>query len=218
MCTCENCKWHGTKDGEKPKTCTKCQGSGYVNRATRSIFGVIQQTVACDECRGVGVIIEKPCSECHGKMRIKKKVTQSVDIPPGIDNEMTLRISGEWHTGLRGNKAGDLYVICRVDQSYENLVRQGVNIFTTVKISPPEAVLGTTKKIRFSIIGERELKIGAGTPHGKKIQLTWDGMHAIGKKSRWDLIITLEILVPGKLSKTEKELYEKLAEITADNH
>ena len=52
MVHCDTCHGHGTKDGKEPKKCTTCHGSGYVTRATRSIFGVMQQTVVCDECGG----------------------------------------------------------------------------------------------------------------------------------------------------------------------
>lgn len=95
MVHCDTCHGHGTKDGKEPKKCSACHGSGYVTRATRSIFGIMQQTFACDECGGTGSKIDDPCKECHGKRRIKKKIEQSVDIPAGIDDGMTLRMTGE---------------------------------------------------------------------------------------------------------------------------
>lgn len=208
MVRCDACHGHGTKDGKEPKKCPTCHGSGHVTRATRSIFGLMQQTVVCDECHGEWVKIEEPCQECHGKRRIKKKVEQAVDIPAGIDDGMTLRITGEWHAGK--HSAGDLYISCRVDQTYEHLLREGNNILTTLRISPAEAVLGVNKKIKFPLIGEREVRIAAWTQHGKKIQISWDGMPLIGKKWRGDLIITLEILIPGKITKEEKKLYSEL--------
>lgn len=82
---------------------------------------------------------------------------------------MTLRMTGEGHAGK--HNAGDLYISCRVEQYYENLVREGNNILTTLHISPAEAVLGINKKIKFPLIGEREIRIAAGTQHGKKLQI-----------------------------------------------
>lgn len=93
MVNCEVCHGHGTKDGKEPKKCGTCHGSGYITKATRSIFGMMQQTVVCDECGGEGVKIDEPCKECHGKRRVKKKIEQSVDIPAGIDDGMTLRMT-----------------------------------------------------------------------------------------------------------------------------
>ncbi len=206
--SCEKCHGHGTKDGKEPKKCTTCSWSGYVTRATRSIFWVMQQTVACSDCHGSGTIIEHTCSECDGKGKVLKKVTQNLDIPGGIDDGMTLKITWEWHQGK--HHTGDLYVSCRVDSSYENLSRVWDTIHTTLYISPAEAVLGINKKIKFPLIGEREVRIQSGTQHGKKIQISHDGMPVIGKKHRWDLIITLEILVPAKVSKEEKRLYEEI--------
>ena len=211
MVHCDTCHGHGTKDGKEPKKCATCHGSGYVTRATRSIFGVMQQTVVCDECSGTWTKIDDPCKECHGKRRIKKKIEQTVDIPAGIDDGMTLRMTGEWHAGK--HNAGDLYITCHVAQSHENLVREGNNILTVLHISPAEATIGVQKKIKFPLIWEREIRISAGTQHGKKIQISGDGMPLIGKKWRWDLIITLEILIPGKLSKEQNKLYTELLEI-----
>lgn len=180
MIHCETCHGHGTKDGKEPKKCSTCHGSGYVTRATRSIFGMMQQTVVCDECGGEGVKIEDPCKECHGKRRVKRKIEQTVDIPAGIDNGMTLRMTGEGHAGKHA--PGDLYISCHVDQSHENLFRDGNNIHTILHIHPAEAVLGINKKIKFPLIGEREIRIAAGTQHGKKLQISGDGMPVLGKK------------------------------------
>lgn len=43
-------------------------------------------------------------------------------------------------------------------------------------ISPAEAVIGTEKKIKFPIIGERLIKVASGTQHGKKIVFSNEGM------------------------------------------
>lgn len=180
MIHCDACHGHGTKDGKEPKKCNTCHGSGYVTKATRSIFGVMQQTVVCDDCGGNGVKIDEPCKECGGKRRVKKKIEQNVDIPGGIDDGMTLRMTGEGHAGK--HNSGDLYITCHVDQSHENLVRDGNNIHTVLHISPAEAVLGINKKIKFPLIGEREVRIASGTQHGKKIQISGDGMPLLGKK------------------------------------
>ena len=93
---------------------------------------------------------------------------------------MTLRMTGEGHAGKHA--AGELYITCHVAQSHENLVREGNNIHTVRQISPAEATIGRHKKIKFPLIGEREIRISAGTQHGKKLQLSGDGMPLIGKK------------------------------------
>jgi DnaJ-class molecular chaperone len=38
-------------------------------------------------------------------------------------------------------------------------------------------------------------------------------MPIIGKKGHGDLILTIEILVPGKVSKTERILYEEILKL-----
>lgn len=205
---CETCHGNGTKDGKEPKVCPSCRGSGHTTKSTRSIFGMMQQTVICSECRWTGTIIEHPCSECSGKRRVRNKITQTIEIPAGIDDGMTIRMNGEWHAGKHWS--GDLYIICQVEQSHDVLIRRESNLYTTVNISPAEAVLGVTKKIKYPILWERQIRIAAWTQHGKKIQLTQEWMPIIGKKWHGDLIITIDILVPHKITKAEKSLYEEI--------
>lgn len=208
---CDTCRWLGTKDGKEPSKCGTCHGSGYVSRTVKSIFWLMQQTLACEECRWEWVIIEHKCSECRGSWTKMTHSIQTFDIPAGIDEGMTLKLSWEWNITKHWN--GDLYITCHVDQHQEILRRNGNNIFTTLHISPAEATLGVTKKIKFPLIGERQVTIAPATQHGKKILLTNDGMPLLGKKWRGDLVITFEITIPGKISKWERKLYEELLDL-----
>ena len=62
-----------------------------------------------------------------------------MEVPAGIDDGMTIRINGEGHAGKHTN--GDLYIVCHVEQSQDNLMRRGNDLYSTVKMSPAEAVL-----------------------------------------------------------------------------
>lgn len=213
MVVCDTCHGHGTKDGVMPKDCQTCRGSGRITQATRSIFGVMQQVVVCPECQGEWSIIQDRCTQCAGHKRIRQDFKTSVEIPAGIDDGMTIRVTGEGHSWLWSSLSGDLYVVCHVEQSLEKLNRREHTIFTTVHISPAEAALWISKKIRFPLIGERNIKISPGTQHAKKIVLSGDWMPIIGKKWHGDLIITFEVIIPAKMSRAEKKLYEELLKI-----
>jgi molecular chaperone DnaJ len=131
------------RTGKKQKNALTCHGSGYVSRATRSIFGMMQQTLVCDTCGGA-VSDYRTSLSWHVvvKKESKKKPNRLVEIPAGIDDGMTLRINGEGHAGK--HTSGDLYISCHVDQTHENLWWDKAIIYiTTLHISPAEAVLGS---------------------------------------------------------------------------
>ncbi len=205
---CTHCNGFGTKDGKEPKKCSTCHGSGAVTKTKNSIFGMIQQSVICDDCKWAGHIIEHPCKECAGNGKKSIKSEQSFEIPAGIDDGMTLKLSSEGN--MWKLSTGDLYITCHVEQSFENMYRNWNNIATSMYISPAEAVIGTEKKIKFPIIGERLIKVASGTQHGKKIVFSNEGMPVLWKKWRGDLVITIGILIPGKVSSEQKKLYEAL--------
>src|SRR5450756_1950635 len=104
---CETCHGSGAKPGTSPTTCTTCTGHGQV-RMQQGFFS-IQQT--CPRCHGTGKMITSPCKDCNGNGRIKQHKTLSVKIPPGVDNEDRIRLTGEGEHGANGGPPGDLYVV-----------------------------------------------------------------------------------------------------------
>ena len=89
------CDGFGAKSGSKPVKCSHCHGSGQVRERVRTIFGVMEQATVCGVCQGSGETISDPCSTCHGKKRLRKKTTQTVEIPAGIADGVTLKMRGE---------------------------------------------------------------------------------------------------------------------------
>jgi len=94
---CEVCNGSGAKHGSKPKECSTCRGSGHVKQRSQTFFGVIEQTVICPACHGAGELIEDKCTHCHGEKRVLTKEEKEISVPAGIDNEMTIKMSGEGH-------------------------------------------------------------------------------------------------------------------------
>ena len=172
----------------------------------------MQQVHVCPKCRGEGTIIKDLCKTCKGNKVTSKKIDKAIDIPAGIDNGMSIKMSGEGHE-IPGGITWDLYISCRVQQDIQWLERKGYDLHYTLQLDPSEVVLGIKKDITFPLIGKRTITIPSGTLDGKIIKLSGDGMKAIEKDRKWDLFLLCKIQVPQKLSKEEKTLYEQIAEL-----
>jgi molecular chaperone DnaJ len=102
-------------------------------------FFSIQQT--CPACKGAGTTISDPCTDCHGRGRIRKTRTLSVKVPAGVDDGDRIRLSGEGEAGRNGGPPGDLYVEIRV-KPHKIFEREGSNISCEVPVSIATATLG----------------------------------------------------------------------------
>jgi len=205
---CEWCDWEGWKGKQ---TCWTCNGRWRVTQQRQSPFGVIQQTVACPTCNGLGEILEEVCDVCEGRKRQTIEKELPLDIPAWIDNGMVIKIEGEWNDGISTKASGSLYVKFSVKQEEKWLKREWVHLFYEIEIDILEAILGAKKEIKIPILGKREISIDPGTQPETTLKLSWDGVKHIDSDSKWDLYIKLNIKVPKKLGKSERELYETLA-------
>jgi molecular chaperone DnaJ len=207
---CETCDGQGTSPGTQPVTCAECAGAGQVRRVRQSLLGQMVTTSACPRCGGLGQLIVTPCEACAGHGRRVEDQTYQVDVPAGVDNGSTLRLSGRGAVGPRRGEAGDLYVHLRV-QPHERYTRAGNDLVTTVKVSIVQAALGTTLVLP-TLDGEEELRVPAGTQSGKVFTLRGRGVPMVRSRGRGDLRAQLVVEVPTKLTPTQEELLRRLAE------
>ena len=157
-----------------------------------------------------GESIEKPCQACRGEGRVKKTRKLEVKIPAGIENGSRLRVTGEGEAGQGGASRGDLYIHVRVKKS-KTFERQGQDIYCEVLIPYTVAVLGGEIEVP-TIMGTTHLEIPGGTPAGKVLKIKGEGVSVFGMpERRGDEYVKVDIEVPAKLSKIERELLEKLA-------
>ena len=207
---CEVCRWSGAKPWTQSKTCSTCNWSGQVKRRTQSFFWVIEQASVCPTCNWAGAIIENPCTDCHWKKRVNKKVEKEIEIPAWIDDGMTIKLKWEWNDGTNGRN-WDLYVTFWVPESFEWLKRDEDNLHFDLNIDPVEAVLGSKRKEKIPLLGDRSVEIKAWTQDGDIIKFKWDWVKNVSRDIKWDLFLHVIIKVPTHLSKKERELYEEIA-------
>ncbi|MDA0376481.1 MAG: molecular chaperone DnaJ [bacterium] len=208
--SCKDCSGTGAQGGSV-KTCSDCSGTGQVTRTAQSFFGVVQQSVQCEKCKGSGKIPEKPCSTCSGEGVKREKTELNLDIPPGIDDGQTLRVSGQGNAGKQGGKAGDLYVIVHVITD-NRFMRDGNDIRSDVHISVVDAVLGTEISVP-TVHGNVTLKIPAGTQAAQVMRLKSKGVPQLNSSRLGDHFVTVRVDVPKKLTREQKKLFEELKKV-----
>lgn len=208
--TCSSCDGTGAPKGKPPVTCPACHGSGQV-RYQQGFFSISR---SCGQCNGTGRVITEPCETCRGKGRVHKQKVMEVKIPAGVDNGARLRIQGEGEAGSHNGPSGDLYVIIYVEE-HPFFQRQENNIYCQVPISIAQAVLGSEIVVP-TLEGEEKLKIPEGTQTGTVFRLRNKGIVNLGGRGHGDQFVTVNIVVPTKLTREQRQAFEKLAEVCED--
>jgi molecular chaperone DnaJ len=210
---CETCSGTGAKPGTEPVTCDQCGGRGEIRTTRRTMLGQMVNVSACPKCRGEGKIVTDPCETCHGEGRTERKRSLRVSIPAGIDEGHQIRLSNEGEIGVRGGPAGSLYVAVHVTP-HPTLRREGTELYYAADVSIVQAALGTRVAVP-TVDGDEEIEIKAGTQPGTEIRLRGRGVpHLRRTGSKGDLHVFVNVVVPAKLSKRQREL---LAEYAAES-
>ncbi|NCO10715.1 molecular chaperone DnaJ [Candidatus Saccharibacteria bacterium] len=204
---CSHCKGTTVEPGHDMKTCPDCKGAGQRARVVNTMFGAIQQTVACDTCGGLGKVPEKVCSVCRGTGTERRKQAIKLKVPAGIDDGATIRLSGRGEAVGRGEK-GDLYVYIRV-KAHKHFTREGDIILSEEHVSMVDAALGTEIDVE-TVDGMVRMKVPAGTQSGTDFKLSSHGVPHMNNDRRGPHIVSIVVDTPVKLSRKEKELLEEL--------
>src|SRR5215204_108873 len=213
---CGHCHGNGAEPGTPIVTCARCHGSGQLQAVSRTAFGQLVRTAVCDVCGGDGRVPEQPCSVCAGEGKVRESRTLHVDVPAGIADGQRIRLSGRGHAGEHGGPNGDLYVVVRV-RADERFVRDQEDLHTVVDVAAPLAALGTTVQVP-SLDGDIPLEIPAGTQPGEVISLRSRGLPPLGRGRTGDLHVHVNVVIPRRLSRAQRDLLERLADSLDDRN
>jgi molecular chaperone DnaJ len=203
--TCDTCSGNGAAPGTSPTTCPQCHGRGQL-QYQQGFFTVAR---TCGQCRSTGSIIAKPCATCRGAGRVQKERKLTVRIPAGIATGQRLRISGEGEAGIGGGPRGDLYVVVQV-QEHAFFQRDGNDLYCEVPLNFPTVVLGGEIRVP-TLDGDEPFSVPAGTQTGTTFRLRGKGMPDVGGRGRGDLMVTVKVRTPKKVSKEQRKLLEQLS-------
>ncbi|MFU8853775.1 molecular chaperone DnaJ [Micromonospora sp. SL1-18] len=205
---CDTCHGTGAKPGTQPKACPICHGAGVTTRNQ----GSFSFSEPCRNCQGVGTIVEEKCPECRGTGGVTKTRTLNVRFPAGVADGQRIRLAGRGEPGERGGPAGDLFVHVKVRPD-ELFGRTGDDLTLTVPITFAEAVLGIDLRVP-TLDGTVTLRVPPGTPSGRVLRARGKGV--VRKDGRvGDLLVTLDVVVPAKVSDEARAALEAFAEQTS---
>ncbi|MFC2004609.1 DnaJ C-terminal domain-containing protein [Chloroflexota bacterium] len=170
---------------------------------------------SCPSCGGTGRIQNALCSVCRGSGVVAGMKQLEVKIPPGVKDGSRVRIAGKGEPGYTGGNSGDLYLVTsvRVHKLFE---RKGNDLHVEVAVPLTVAVLGGEVQVP-TPKGKLALKIPSDTQNGRAFRLTGQGMPRLGSSSRGDLLAKVKVVLPTKLSKEEKKLFEQLNQLRPDS-
>jgi molecular chaperone DnaJ len=207
---CESCDGSGARAGTTPTRCSQCGGTGEVRRVRQSILGQMVTAGPCGRCAGSGEEITSPCPDCRGEGRRTRERSYTVDIPAGVDDGQTLRLTGKGSAAPRGGVPGDLYVHLRV-RPHDRFVRQGQDLLAMMPVAVTQAALGTSFDFE-TLDGTEEINVPPGTQGGRELRLRGRGVPHLDGRGRGDLVLRIQVETPTSLTKEQEELLRQFAE------
>lgn len=208
--TTDICPECSGKGGFGEETCEECHGSGTITGTQSTIFGSFLTKTTCPNCHGDGVVYQKTCSKCRGKGRVKVTKTLEVKVPQGVETGNRIRLSKMGEASKNGGENGDLYIEFKV-KPHNFYTREGNDIYLTLPITIPEAILGCKKDIKLldSVV---TLTVPPASVSGDKHRLRGKGIKDVNSWSYGDFYVVIKVLTPKKLTREQKKLIEKLKE------
>jgi molecular chaperone DnaJ len=207
---CEACNGTGSEPGTRRVACDGCGGRGEV----RLSHGLLTVARPCPKCRGEGQINRSPCKACRGEARVRAERLLSIKIPPGIDDGMQLRLTGEGAGGLNGGPPGDLYVLVRL-REHAMFARNGGDLYCDLPVSFPQLALGGELEVPV-LGGSATLKVPPGSQPGQILKLRGKGMPQLRERGHGDACYRLLLEVPHKLNARQREALESFDAASKD--
>lgn len=218
LAPCEECDGSGVAEGGEVINCPTCHGSGRVVSVQQTFLGSMQTQTTCPDCHGSGKKINNPCPECDGQGRVPDREHVSVQVPKGIRHGQQLKVSNFGEAGLRGAPAGDLLVTVQIEEN-KFFERTRDDLLTRAKISIAKAALGGTIKVKGILPDEYiEVEVPEGAQDDQIVEVKGFGMPKLRSEVRGNLHVHLDIEIPTKLNKRQRELLEELAETFGEDY
>ncbi len=214
MEVCDACLGSGAEPGTQPTRCRTCGGTGEVRRVQRTFLGQFVQVATCPTCGGEGYEIPIPCRRCGGEGRVRATRKVRVKIPAGVDSGDRIRIAGEGDVGPRGGSPGHLFVTVEV-KPHPYFRREGQDVYVEWPIHVARAALGGKVQVP-TPDGVVTVDLPAGVQPGHRVILRGKGAPDPLGGRRGDLYIHFRVVVPRRLTREQRRLFEELDRLLGD--
>lgn len=208
---CGVCAGTGARNGTTPRVCPTCQGAGQVNRNA----GGFAFPEPCRACRGRGLVVDDPCPNCQGSGHAPSTRTVQARMPAGVKSGQKIKLRGKGAAGEGGGEAGDLLVVVRVTP-HPVFGRDGDNLTVTIPVTFAEAALGADIDVPTPGGGTVKLRLAEGTQAGRMLRVRGKGV-ARKDGTKGDLVVTVDVAVPARLSHDAKVALKAYADSTSEH-
>lgn len=206
---CNNCGGTGAAPGTRPRKCSVCDGQGQTRRVySQNRFSTFVSLEPCRTCQGQGEIIDKPCNSCNGVGRVRKNKKIELEIPPGVEDGMTLQLRGEGEPS-DGGAPGDLLIRIHVRPHplFERL--EDGHLLYNLDLKFTDLALGTEVRVP-TLNGQEKLKIPQGSQPNTILKIKGKGLPRYGSYGKGDLVARINVKIPTKLNDKQKSLLKQL--------
>ena len=191
--------------GGDSETCGGCNGQGAVNQIQQTPMGRFQTTVTCPKCGGSGQFITKPCGGCASNGVMLSEEQLSFDIPKGIMDGESLRVSGKGNS-IKNGVDGELFINI-VQKAHDKFRRSGLDIHQRVTLPYKYLVLGSPIEVD-TIDGKIKMNVKGGTQVGSMLRVPQKGF--IRDHQKGDMIVEVWLDIPKEVTEEEKKVIESL--------
>ncbi len=195
-------------EGVTFKSCTTCNGSGRLTRVAQTFLGAMQTQTTCHACQGAGKMIDKKPADSDAQGLKRNEEVIEIEIPAGVEEGMQLSVQGRGNAGPFNGVAGDLIVVIE-EAEHSELRRDGENLHFDALVNFADVVLGESIEVPI-INGKVKIKIDPGTQSGKVLRLKGKGLPSVQGYGTGDQFVHINVFTPTKISKEERELFEKI--------
>lgn len=213
---CPDCHGTGAANGSSPRSCPDCGGRGFVRVQQRTPLGTMSTQRTCSRCSGTGKIVDNPCPTCDGKRRVRKKHTESINIPAGIDDRQEFFIRNMGDSGINGGPAGDLDVLVNV-RPHALFERDGFDVWCEIPLTFTQAALGAEITVP-TLDGKVSYKVHEGTQPGDVFKLAGKGIQMTNARGRGNQYVKITIEVPKNLSEKQKSVLREFDQTATEKN
>jgi molecular chaperone DnaJ len=189
--TCPECGGSRWAPDSLIETCPTCSGRGVVELP----HGPWTVRKLCPTCAGAGESGTVPCRGCRGRGHVPVAEKRVVRVGAGSASGSRIVVAGAGQPGRRGGEPGDLVVTLKV-QSHPLLERRGQNLYVSIPVTLPQAVLGGPVPVP-TAEGRATLRLPPGTQCGQVFTLRGKGVPSPGGGARGDLHVTVSVALPS---------------------
>jgi molecular chaperone DnaJ len=137
--------------------------------------------------------------------------SMTVRIPAGVRNGQKIKLAGKGQPSPNGGPPGDLVITVTVPV-HPVFSLDGNNLRLTVPVTFAEAALGARVDVPTLDGGSVAVKVPGGTPAGRTLRVKGKGITTA--KGTGDMLVTVTVAVPQKVSGKAKEALEELRDAT----